>query len=87
MSDLDHVRTLQLVQQRKQECLNSAVLDGLTSAGISLAVAGGLSWSLQRSSPVSGGGVTQDPPGVGGVRGARCSDCLAAAEAIETVIA
>jgi hypothetical protein len=54
MSDLDHVRTMHLVQQRKRECLNAAVLDGLTSASISLAVAGGLSWSLMRSSPVSG---------------------------------
>lgn len=52
-SDLDHVRALQLVQQRKRECLNYAVLDGLTSAGISLAVAAGLSWSLQKSSDVS----------------------------------
>jgi len=53
MSDIDHVRALHLIQQRKRECLNMAVLDGLTSASISLAVAGGLSWSLQRGSPVS----------------------------------
>lgn len=53
MSDIDHVRALHLIQQRKRECLNMAVLDGLTSASISLAVAGGLSWSLQQSSDVS----------------------------------
>lgn len=52
MSDIDSVRALQLIQQRNRNCLNSAVLDGLTSAGISLAVAGGLSWSLQQSSDV-----------------------------------
>jgi hypothetical protein len=50
---LDQMRTLQLVQQKKRECLNMAMLDGLTSAGISLAVAGGLSWTLQKGSPVS----------------------------------
>jgi hypothetical protein len=68
MSELDHVRTLHLVQQRKRDCLNSAVLDGLTSAGISLAVAGGLSWSLQKSSPVSacGAGISVCVWGWGG---------------------
>jgi hypothetical protein len=40
----DHVRALLLQQQRKKECLNSAVLAGLQSASISLAVSGGLSW-------------------------------------------
>jgi hypothetical protein len=53
---LDHVRTLQLVQQKKRECLNMAILDGLTSSAISLAVAGGLSWTLQKGSPVREGG-------------------------------
>jgi hypothetical protein len=52
-ADLDHVRALHLMQQRKRECLNYAVLDGFISASISLAVAGGLSWSLQKSSDVS----------------------------------
>ena len=47
------MRGLQLLQQRKRECLNSAVLDGCVSAGISLAVAGGLSYWLRQSSPVS----------------------------------
>lgn len=56
-AELDHVRALQLMQQRKRECLNSAVLDGCVSASISLAVAGGLSYWLQKSSPVSGGWV------------------------------
>lgn len=50
MSDLDR-QSLQLVRQRKRECLNSAVLDGLLSAGVSLGVAGALSWGLQQSSP------------------------------------
>jgi hypothetical protein len=49
----DYVRAMLLQQQRKRECLNTAVLSGFQSAGISLAVAGGLSYSLAQYSDVS----------------------------------
>lgn len=52
-ADADHVRALLLQQQRKRECLNMAVVSGLQSASISLAVSGGLTYALAQYSGVS----------------------------------